>query len=75
MVHSGYESSAVMDSVRNPLKTVMVALRGPRTDGAMAPEIDLSKQRPAEFVFSRHVQKMMAELKHAPKKQVSEPAE
>ncbi len=76
MVHSGYESSAVMDSVRNPLKTMKVALRGPRTEGPMAPEIDLSKQRPAEFVFSRHVQQMMTKLKHAPKtKPVSEPAE
>lgn len=76
MVHSGYESTAVMDAVRSPLKTMRVALLGPKTSGAMAPEIDLSKQRPAEFVFSRHVQKMMAELKHAPrKKPVSEPAE
>ena len=25
----------------------------------MAPEIDLSKQRPAEFVFSRHVEQKL----------------
>ena len=31
----------------------------------MAPEIDLTNQRPAEYVFSRHVQNKMAELKHA----------
>jgi hypothetical protein len=30
----------------------------------MAPEIDLSKQRPAEYMFSRHVQEKMAELAH-----------
>ena len=64
MVHSGYESTAVVDAVRHPVKTAMVALRGPRTEGPMAPEIDLSKQRPAEYVFSRHVQQKMAELKH-----------
>ncbi len=65
MVHSGYESTAVMDAVKSPVKTMMTALRGPKLTGPMAPEIDLSKQRPAEFVFSRHVQDKMAELKHA----------
>lgn len=68
MVHSGYESTAVMDAVAHPLKTATVALRGPKTTGPMAPEIDLSRQRPAEFVFSRHVQEKMAELEHAPRK-------
>ena len=65
MVHSGYESTAVMDAVKSPIKTMMVALRGPRTDGPMAPEISLDNQRPAEFVFSKHVQEKMAELRHA----------
>ena len=65
MVHSGYESTAVMDAVASPFKTMAVALRGPRTDGPMAPEIDLAKQRPADYVFSRHVQQKMAELRHA----------
>ena len=37
--------------------------RGVKTEGAMAPEIDLSKQRPAEFVFSRHVEKKMSEIR------------
>ena len=64
MVHSGYESTAVMDAVASPLKTMRVALRGPKLDGPMAPEIDMSKQRPAEYVFSRHVQNKMAELRH-----------
>ena len=64
MVHSGYESTAVMDAVASPIKTMMVALRGPKLDGDMAPEIDLSNQRPAEYVFSRHVQNKMSELRH-----------
>jgi hopanoid biosynthesis associated radical SAM protein HpnH len=64
MVHSGYESTAVMDAVASPLKTIAVALRGPKLDGPMAAEIDLSKQRPAEYVFSRHVQEKMSELRH-----------
>ena len=67
MVHSGYESTAVMDAVKSPVKTMMVALKGPRLSGPMAPEIALDSQRPAEFVFSRHVQEKMAEMKHDPK--------
>ena len=64
MVHSGYESTAVMDAVRRPWKVAQVALRGPRLEGAMAKEIPLEKQRPAEYVFGRHVQDMMARLRH-----------
>jgi hopanoid biosynthesis associated radical SAM protein HpnH len=64
MVHSGYEAAAVVDAVKHPLKIAAVALRGPRVTGPMAPEIDLSKQRPAEYMFSRHVQEKMAELAH-----------
>ena len=36
MVHCGFEASAVKDMVRHPLKALTVALRGVRTDGAMA---------------------------------------
>ena len=62
MVHSGYEASAVVDSVRNPLKVAKLALRGIRTEGAMAPEISLDGQRPARYVFSGHVEQAMARL-------------
>jgi hopanoid biosynthesis associated radical SAM protein HpnH len=62
MVHSGYEATAVMDSVRNPLKVAHVALRGIRTRGDMAAEIPLDRQRPAKYVFSRHVQDAMTRL-------------
>ncbi len=68
MVHSGYEATAVVDAVKSPIKTMMVALRGPKVTGAMAPEIDLSRQRPAEFMFNRHVAEKLAEIKHAPRK-------
>jgi hopanoid biosynthesis associated radical SAM protein HpnH len=66
MVHSGYEATAVVDAVKHPVKTMMVALRGPRTDGAMAPEIPLEGQRPADYVFSRHVEETMEKLRHVP---------
>jgi hopanoid biosynthesis associated radical SAM protein HpnH len=62
MVHSGYEATAVVDSVKNPLKAAKVALRGIRTEGEMAPEIPLDRQRPAKYVFSRHVEEAMARL-------------
>jgi hopanoid biosynthesis associated radical SAM protein HpnH len=64
MVHSGYEATAVMDAVRKPWKSIAAALRGPRTEGPMAPEIPLTGQRPADFVFSRHVQQMVDRLRH-----------
>ncbi len=68
MVHSGYEATAVVDAVHHPLKVLRVALRGPRTEGPMAAEIPLDRQRAAEFVFSRHVQEKLSELHHEPRK-------
>jgi hopanoid biosynthesis associated radical SAM protein HpnH len=63
MVHSGYEASAVQDAVRHPLKALAVGLRGVRTDGAMAPEIPLRDQRPAQYVFSQHVEQKLAAIR------------
>jgi len=62
MVHSGYEATAVMDTVRHPLKAAAAALRGVRTEGDMAPEIPLDRQRPAEYVLARHVAEAMERL-------------
>ena len=56
MVHSGYEATAVVDAVRNPLKVAKVAWRGPRTEGAMAAEIPLDRQRPADYTFRRQLE-------------------
>jgi hopanoid biosynthesis associated radical SAM protein HpnH len=66
MVHSGFEATAVNNAVSNPIKTALVALRGVRTEGPMAPEISLEKQRPPEFVFSRHVQTKLEEIRQQP---------
>ncbi len=65
MVHSGFEATAVVDAVRKPWKAAKVALAGVRTDGPMAPDIDLSRQRPAEFVFSSNVQSKLGEIRAA----------
>jgi hopanoid biosynthesis associated radical SAM protein HpnH len=56
MAHCGYEPTAAAEVFAHPIKAMMTALRGPRTAGPMAPEIPLENQRPAEFVFSRHVE-------------------
>jgi hopanoid biosynthesis associated radical SAM protein HpnH len=66
MVHSGFEATAVVDAVKHPMKALGVALRGVRTEGEMAPEIPLDKQRPAEYVFSRHVEDALKRMAHEP---------
>jgi len=39
MAHCGYEGTAVEDTFAHPLKALRQHLRGPRTEGAMAPEL------------------------------------
>ena len=63
MVHCGFEGTAVLDSFKNPLKLLTVTARGVKTDGPMAPEIPLDRQRPAEYVFSSHVERALEEIK------------
>ncbi len=65
MVHCGFEGTAVADSITHPWKMIPVALRGVKTEGAMAPDISLANQRPAEFVFSRHVEHKLDEIRTA----------
>jgi len=63
MVHCGFEGTAVVDSVKHPYKLVPLAMRGVRTEGPMAKDIPLDKARPAEFVFSAHVERKLAEIR------------
>jgi hopanoid biosynthesis associated radical SAM protein HpnH len=76
MVHSGFEATAVNDSISHPLKLLKLR-KGVNTDGPMAPEVDMSKQRPAEYVFSRHVQEKLAEVRaeKARSKDIQQPME
>ena len=62
MVHSGFEATAVADAMRSPWKLLKLALLGVKSEGPMAPEIPLNKQRPAEYVFSRHVEDKLASI-------------
>jgi hopanoid biosynthesis associated radical SAM protein HpnH len=72
MVHSGYEATAVSETIRRPWKAAAQALRGIRTEGPMAPDIPLDNQRPAEFVFSAHVEQAMARIKHRKQEEVAD---
>jgi hopanoid biosynthesis associated radical SAM protein HpnH len=62
MAHCGYEPTAADSTLARPIEALRVAMKGVRTEGPMAPEIPLAQQRPAEFVFSRHVEKMLAQI-------------
>ncbi|MGZ5834616.1 MAG: adenosyl-hopene transferase HpnH [Xanthobacteraceae bacterium] len=66
MAHCGYEPTAADEAISRPLAGLWTALRGIRTKGPMAPEIPLTAQRRAEFVFSSHVDKMLAEIHAKP---------
>lgn len=62
MAHCGYEPTAAAAAIRHPLQALRVFLRGVKTKGPMAPEIPLDQQRPAEYVFSRHVELELADI-------------
>ena len=63
MVHSGFEATAVADSITSPLKLLKLAIKGVRTTGPMSPDIPLDRQRPAEYMFARHVETKLADIK------------
>jgi hopanoid biosynthesis associated radical SAM protein HpnH len=63
MAHCGYEATAAEAMMAHPLQAFGIALRGVRTEGPMAPEIDLSKQRPAQYVFDSQVQLRLSEIR------------
>jgi hopanoid biosynthesis associated radical SAM protein HpnH len=73
MAHCGYEPTAAEASFANPFKALWVALKGVRTEGPMAPEISLDRQRPAQYVFARHVEQMLGKI-GKPKVRAKEPA-
>ncbi|AXF25025.1 hopanoid biosynthesis associated radical SAM protein HpnH [Burkholderia pyrrocinia] len=74
MVHCGFEATAVMDTIAHPLKALRVSKKGIKTDGPFAPDISIAKQRPAEYVFSRHVEIKLDEIQRAGKGKLQKPA-
>jgi len=75
MVHCGYEASAVADAISNPLKALAVSLRGVRTEGDTVPDVRLDNQRPAQYVFSQHVEKKLEEIRQNKQREPLEAAE
>jgi hopanoid biosynthesis associated radical SAM protein HpnH len=73
MAHCGYEPTAAEASFANPFKALWIAFKGVRTEGPMAPEISLDRQRPAQYVFTRHVEQMLGKIGR-PKVRAKEPA-
>jgi hopanoid biosynthesis associated radical SAM protein HpnH len=65
MAHCGYEATAAEAMFSSPVAGLKVALRGPRTEGEMAPEIPLDHQRPAQYVFTGQVQQKLSEIRAA----------
>lgn len=75
MVHCGYEGTAVADTVAHPLKALKVALQGVTTEGEMAPEIDLSRQRPAVYAFEDFVAEAMTQTSRQKSEKSGSPSE
>jgi hopanoid biosynthesis associated radical SAM protein HpnH len=65
MAHCGYEPTAADATLRQPLQALRAWLRGPRTDGEMAPEIALDRQRPAQYNYSQQVEHKLSEIRAA----------
>ena len=42
MAHCGYEATAVADAMAHPVKALRVSLRGPKTDGPLAPDVPVA---------------------------------
>jgi hopanoid biosynthesis associated radical SAM protein HpnH len=63
MVHSGFEATAVQDTFKHPIKALVSTMKGIKTEGEMAPDIPLDRQRPAQYVFSRHVDQKLTEIR------------
>ena len=61
MAHCGYEPTAAADALAHPIKALMSSIRGVKTKGDMAPEIDLAAQRPAEYMFEKMVEELAIE--------------
>src|SRR5271168_2110923 len=63
MAHCGYEPTAADAMMKHPIKAMMIALRGLKTAGPMAPEISLADQRPAQYVFDSQVQLTLSQMR------------
>ena len=65
MVHSGFEATAVKDTIRHPIRAALVALKGVNTERPMVEDIPLHAQRRAKDVFSLNVDAQLGRMKNA----------
>jgi len=63
MVHCGFEGTAAAQGITSPLDFIMTGIKGIRTEGPMAPDIDLSNARPALDVHASHVEREMEKIR------------
>jgi hypothetical protein len=63
MAHCGYEPTAAQAMIDHPLQAAMIAWKGIRTEGPLAPEISLEHQRPAQYVFDGQVQQTLSAMR------------
>ena len=63
MAHCGYEPTAAQAMLKHPLQAIAIAWRGVKTQGDMAPEIPLDKQRPAQYPFETQVQQTLSQIR------------
>jgi hypothetical protein len=63
MAHCGYEPTAAQAMMEHPLQAAMIAWKGIKTTGPMAPEISLDTQRPAQYVFDGQVQLTLSQMR------------
>src|SRR5579862_6402860 len=63
MAHCGYEPTAADAVMKHPWQAAMIAIFGTKTEGPMAPEIDMSKQRAAQYIFDGQVQQKLSEIR------------
>ena len=63
MVHCGFEGTAAAEGIKRPLEFMKVGMKGVRTSGPMAPDVDLSGARPAEDVHAAQVEAEMERIK------------
>jgi hopanoid biosynthesis associated radical SAM protein HpnH len=63
MVHCGFEGTAAREGIVRPLEFMKVAMKGVKTDGPMAPDIDLSKQRRAVDVHATQVEQELEKIR------------
>ena len=65
MVHCGFEGTAVTESISRPFEFMKLAKSGIRTEGPMAADIDLSRQRPALDVHTSQVAREVEKIRVA----------